>query len=59
MKTKKRGVVLRVRRLAGFDYAYYRVEGIPMSLCRHRFERLTKIRLKAGEKCKVRVTRVK
>ena len=53
----KKGVVLRVERVRfPKAWAVY-VNGLP--LCRRWFERLTNIRLRPGESCRVRVERVK
>ena len=66
----KKGVVLRVKRLKCKRHPDGR--GTPRDICTKadycmldgrfrddQFERLTKIRLKPGEACRVRVTRIK
>ena len=57
MGTNKKGVVLTVRR--SWSPTAYFLYVNEAGVCRHDFERLTKIRLKPGEACRVRVTRVK
>ena len=53
----KKGVGLRVRRRPSVTSYFLKVNGA--LVCRRTFERLTKIRLKPGEACKVQIKRVK